>query len=411
MLEWGGVADDFTGATDLATNWRARGLRVAVLLGSEHSAADLSGADAAVIALKSRTAPAPDAVRDSIDAVRLLRNAGAHRIYDKYCSTFDSTPDGNIGPVLDALAAELGSDRTVVVPAFPDAGRTVYQRRLFVFDELLETSHMRHHPLTPMTRSDVVTLLAEQSERQVTGIPWVTVQRGAAAIRAALDAAPAGSHVVVDALSNADLGAIAEATENDPLVSGGSGLALGLPMRETDATPMPVIAGFRAVLAGSASRATQSQVAHALSELPAQQFDTAALASDFGSEVDRLTEWAVRQWADAPGRPVLVYATGVPADVGNGAHAELIERANAELAVRFAEHGMRQLLVAGGETSGAVMGRMGVTRLDLGEPVAAGLSWALGRAEACGSEPVNLLLKSGNFGDADLFTSAWADLR
>ncbi|GAA2180676.1 four-carbon acid sugar kinase family protein [Leucobacter tardus] len=411
MLEWGGVADDFTGATDLATNWRARGLRVAVLLGVDHSPADLDGVDGAVIALKSRTAPVTDAVSATRAAARLLRDAGAPRIYDKYCSTFDSTAAGNIGPVLDALATDLGADRTVVVPAFPDAGRTVYQRRLFVFDELLESSHMRHHPLTPMTRSDVTELLTAQSDRSVGWVSWRTVQEGAVAIRAAIDAVPARSHVVVDAVSNADLAAIAAATANDVLVSGGSGLALGLPLRHAAAAPMPVVEGFRAVLAGSASHATQGQVAHARESLPSARLDTAALTSDFTAEIDRLTAWAAAQWADAPRRPVLVYATGAPEDVGDGAHAALIEAAHAELAVAFTARGMRQLLVAGGETSGSVMQRLGVTRLDLGDPVAPGLSWARGRAAAHGGDPLNLLLKSGNFGGSDLFTAAWEHLR
>lgn len=177
----GGIADDFTGATDLATNLVTRGFRTTVTLGvPDGDLDDLRDHDAVVVALKSRTAPVAEAVADSRAALSVLRDLGADRIYDKYCSTFDSTPEGNIGPVADALMSELGVDTTVVVPSFPDNGRTVYQGHLFVGDRLLSDSSMRHHPLTPMRESDVVRLLAPQTTRPVGLVPHAVVQIGRA---------------------------------------------------------------------------------------------------------------------------------------------------------------------------------------------------------------------------------------
>ncbi|GAA2351321.1 3-oxo-tetronate kinase [Streptomyces carpaticus] len=419
LVRWGGVADDFTGATDLATNWVARGLRTSVTLGvpSDEELADLrlAGMDAVVVALKTRTAPVRDAVTQSVAALDALRRLGCSRFYDKYCSTFDSTPQGNIGPVADALLAQLGADKAVVVPSFPATGRTVYQGHLFVGGQLLSDSSMRHHPLTPMTRSDVAELLRPQTRHRVATVPLQVVRAGAAALRAAIDAAD-GTYVVVDAVDESDLAVIAEVTAGDPLVTGGSGLALGLPaVADAPATAaMPVAAGHRAVLAGSASSATRGQIAHAREHLAHRKLDLAALRADLAGEVVRLTAWATECWTRSPGEPVLVYAVDSLEDLeaappaGQRPAAELIEEALADCATAFAAAGARQFLVAGGETSGSVVQALDVRRLELGPALAPGVSWAHGTAGD--GRAYNLALKSGNFGHQDIFTAGWQAL-
>ncbi|NJQ05743.1 3-oxo-tetronate kinase [Streptomyces lonarensis] len=422
MVRWGGVADDFTGATDLATNWVARGLRTSVTLGvpTDEQLDGLREMDAVVVALKSRTAPVAAAVDESVAALRALRRLGAERFYDKYCSTFDSTPEGNIGPIADALMAELDTDIAVVVPSFPATGRTVYQGHLFVGRQLLSDSSMRHHPLTPMTRSDVVELLAPQTGHAVRSVPLATVRAGADALRAALaEHRRAGSrtYVVVDALDEADLAVIAEATADHPLVTGGSGLALGLPAAPGGpaTTAMPVAEGHRAVLAGSASSATRGQIADARGKLPTHKLDLAALRADLPAEVARITAWAGEHWAAKPGTPVLVYAVDSLDDIesappaGGRPAGELVEEALAGCATAFAAAGARQFLVAGGETSGSVVQALDIARLELGPRLAPGVSWAHGTA--ADGHGYNLALKSGNFGRPDIFTAGWQELR
>ncbi|APU14900.1 MULTISPECIES: 3-oxo-tetronate kinase [Actinoalloteichus] len=418
----GGIADDFTGATDLATNLVARGLRTVVTLGVP-SGEDLpADVDAVVIAVKTRTAEVTEAVTTARAALRALRELGCERIYDKYCSTFDSTPQGNIGPVVDALLADLDAPGTVIVPAFPDTERTVYQGRLFVGSELLDDSSMRHHPLTPMTESRVRLLLEPQTRHAVGEVFHQVVRRGPAALRAALDAEFAAGRplVVVDAIDDDDLRTIAEATRDLPLITGGSGLALGLAQADRAGEParqaalIPVVDGHRAVLAGSASAATRAQVAHARDRLPWWKLNLSALRADLDAEVAAVVEWARARWAEDALRPVLVYAVDSLADVepppsdGGEPASVLVERALGRCATLFAEHGMGRLVVAGGETSGTVLTALEVTRLRLGAPLSPGVSWAAGTTRA--GAVVNLALKSGNFGDEDIFTSSWERL-
>ena len=267
----GCVADDSTGATDLANTLVKQGMRTVQLIGVPDMPAMEVDADAVVVALKSRNIEATGAIAQSRAALAWLRQAGAEQSFFKYCSTFDSTERGNIGPVAEALLADLDGRITIACPAFPANGRTVYQGYLFVGDELLSESGMRHHPLTPMTDASLVRVLAAQSQGAVGLIPHATVSRGAAGIRDALEQA-AGEHycVIVDALNDNDLLAIGEACAELELVTGGSGVALGLPENfrrrgQLDApadAALPSIGGFAAILAGSCSTATQEQVAH-----------------------------------------------------------------------------------------------------------------------------------------------------
>ncbi|MEU6289627.1 3-oxo-tetronate kinase [Streptomyces sp. NPDC046988] len=428
MPTLGAIADDFTGATDLATMLVARGFRTVVAVGPEAVASlgpdeadPWQGTDAVVVALKSRTAPVAEAVDASLRALRALRAIGCRRFYFKYCSTFDSTPRGNIGPVTDALLAETGERRTVVVPSFPATGRTVHGGRLFVHGEPLDESPMRHHPLTPMLDSRVDRLLRPQTRHPVASLGLDTVREGVAALRAALDdTALAGALTVVDAVDDEDLRTIAAATSDFGLVTGAAGLALGLDGPHPDearAAPASRPGDPGIVLAGSASAATRAQVAHALPRLPHRRLDLARLRADFDAELAGLTAFVRDRWAESPGLPPLIYAVAAPEDVetdappGTEPASSLVERTLAACATALVEAGARRLLVAGGETSGAVVTALRARTLAIGAPIAPGVTWARTGVRPAGADhTIDLALKSGNFGGTDIFTQAWERL-
>lgn len=410
---YGAVADDFTGATDLAGNWRSRGLRTAVALGVPDSASplDTDGFDAIVVALKIRSVPAQVATEKARAAGVFLLKAGCTQIYDKYCSTFDSTPEGNIGPIADELTELTGATRAVVVPSFPDAGRTVYQGYHFVGDQLLSESSMRHHPLNPMTDSSLVRLMAAQTDLPVGSVSLSTVRRGADELRKALDQSEA-HYIVVDAIDNDDLAVIAEATRDDVLVTGGSGIALGLPRRDADLDQVHSVSGRRAILSGSASAKTQKQVRAARDHMKSWKVAIDDLTADIEDATTRAAEWTVQCWEASPDDPVLIYSVDSPNDVEaakkeNPGASVLLETFFGMLAQRLSNEGCRQFIIAGGETSGAVMTALDVRLLELGEQIDPGVSWLLGSAD---DNEYNLVLKSGNFGADDLFTSAWEEL-
>lgn len=414
----GAVADDFTGATDLAGNWTARGLRTSVLLGvpDEDDVPDLSGDDAVVVALKSRSAPREQAVEESVRAARLLLAAGVEQIYDKYCSTFDSTPDGNIGPVADALLEVTGAGRAVVVPSFPANGRTVYQGHLFVGSEPLHESPMKDHPLNPMRDSSVPRLLAPQTRHQVGLVPLQVVHEGPRAVREELDRQERDGHrlIVVDAVTEEDLATVSRATQDEPLVTGGSGLALGLPAAERSPRRLTRLPGHRVVLSGSASRATQRQVALGREVLPSARLDVTAYCADPQAETDRLLDLVQAAWRSEPDRPVLLYSVATPEDVRTAQAlgpdvSRRIEEAFAGLAGELSRRGASEMIVAGGETSGAVLEALGVRRLEVGQQLSPGVSWLAGTTAA--GRRHNVVLKSGNFGTEDLFVAGWEDLR
>lgn len=408
----GAVADDFTGATDLATTLQARGLRAAVVI--EDRPVDeraLDGLDAVVVALKSRTAPVEQAVAASERALDRVLGWGADRAYVKYCSTFDSTDAGNIGPVLDAARERLGVDRTVVVPSFPANGRTVEDGLLRVHGELLEDSPMRHHPLTPMTRSRVRDLLAPQTTQAVSEIPLAVVRAGVDALRAAIDGAAPGC-LVVDAVTDDDLRVIAAASEHLRLLSGGAALAAGIDATGGHgAAPMPTLPGGRLVVAGSASAATRGQVADAIAAgLPTRQVDVAAATADPDAEADALAAWVRGR---IPRVVPVVYSVAQLSDVRpdpDGVAAAAVERVLARLVAELVGTGeVDRVVVAGGETSGAVVQALGVGMLRIGPQLAPGVCWSA--ATTADGREVGLVLKSGNFGAPDLFTSAWEALR
>jgi len=424
----GCIADDFTGATDLANNLVRSGMRTTQFIGVPADAEAADSADALVVALKSRTLPPHEAVAQSLAVLRWLQAQGVDQIYFKYCSTFDSTAQGNIGPVTEALLDALhgpGQGFTIVCPAFPENQRTVFKGHLFVGDVLLSESGMRHHPLTPMTDANLVRVMQAQTRRPVGLVSADVVMRGAAAIAgrfAALQAQGVGV-AVVDAISNADLLQIGQALAGMPLVTAGSGIALGLPQNwpqfaqhdaGAPADTLPTAVGLQAVVSGSCSQATQAQVQHWLQRgLPAFALDPLALAAGQDGVAQALA-WAAPRLAAGP---VLVYATAeaavvaaVQAQLGATRAGALVEEALSGIAVGLVGLGVRQLVVAGGETSGAVVQALGVARMVIGSQIDPGVPWTAAQTARPARQTVHLALKSGNFGTTDFFTKAFGML-
>jgi uncharacterized protein YgbK (DUF1537 family) len=418
-LKLGCIADDFTGATDLANNLVRAGMRVVQTIGVPDAplAADV---DAVVVALKSRTIPAAEAIAQSLEALQWLQAQGAQQIYFKYCSTFDSTPDGNIGPVTEALMDALESDFTIATPAFPDNGRTVFKGYLFAGNVLLNESGMQNHPLTPMQDANLVRVMQAQTKRPVGLIDYKTVAQGEAAIReriAALRAEGVGV-AVVDATSNQDLLLLGPALKGMPLVTAGSGVAIGLPANfglkpSVQASQLPAATGLQAVVSGSCSVATNGQVAHFQSSgRPAFAIHPASLMNGQSDAlVLQVLAWAAPHLKEGP---VLVYSTAEPeavkqvqAQLGVAEAGALVEHALAAVARGLVDLGVKQLVVAGGETSGACVQALCMAQLQIGPQIDPGVPWCHAPSAAGG---VHIALKSGNFGTEDFFTKAFTVL-
>jgi uncharacterized protein YgbK (DUF1537 family) len=417
----GCIADDFTGATDLAAMLVGRGMRAVQLIGLPGAGETVPDADAIIVALKSRTAPVAEAVRDSLAALTWLQAAGCTQFFFKYCSTFDSTDAGNIGPVADALVAALGCGFALACPAFPANGRSVFQGHLFVGATLLNESGMEHHPLTPMTDANLVRVLSRQSEGAVGLVPYATVAQGAQAIRKAMTGLKEQGrrYAIVDAVSDAHLLDIGEAAAGHALITGGSGIAIGLPenFRRAGTLPMrdnpgelPRVQGHAAVLAGSCSRATLFQIANARAHVPTLDLDALA-TPDAAALAAQAAAWMQGKLGPAP---VVIAASAPPekvaalqAKLGRDAAGLLIETALAEIAAALVAAGVRRLVVAGGETSGAVVKRLGVRRLRIGAEIDPGVPWTYAERDAGG---LLLALKSGNFGAPDFFLKSFTKL-
>ncbi len=415
----GVIADDFTGATDVASMLVRAGMRTVQVIGVPDDATVID-ADAVVVALKTRNLPAADAVRESLAALRWLQAGGMRQCYFKYCSTFDSTAAGNIGPVAEALMQALGADFTIACPAFPENGRTIFRGHLFVGDELLSDSGMRHHPLTPMTDANLVRVLQAQCQGRVGLLRHDMVAQGPLVLRQRFDAMRREgiSIAIADAVNNADLRLLAEACADLPLLTAGSGLALGLPevysargwlLPDAQAATLDLARGAAAVLAGSCSLATQAQVQRwREAGRPALAIDPRALARG-----EPVAEQAL-QWAQghSAGQAPLFYATStaealhsVQAELGAAQAGALVEACMAQLACGLLAQGVRRLVVAGGETSGAVVQALGVTQLRIGPPICPGVPWTQVEGQSVG-ETLQLALKSGNFGGPDFFSEA-----
>jgi uncharacterized protein YgbK (DUF1537 family) len=413
----GCIADDFTGATDLANNLVRAGMRVVQTIGVPAGPLDAE-VDAVVVALKSRTVAPADAIAQSLDALAWLQAQGARQIYFKYCSTFDSTAQGNIGPVTEALMDALKTDFSIATPAFPDNGRTVFKGHLFVGEVLLNESGMQNHPLTPMNDANLVRVLQAQTQRKVGLIDHKAVARGADAIRERIGKLRAQDIgvAIVDAVSNDDLLRLGPALKGMPLVTAGSGVAIGLPANfglapSPQASALPPASGLQAVVSGSCSVATNKQVAHFIAAgCPAFAVDPLRLAA--GDDVAAAAlAWAAPKLASGP---VLVYSTAEPGAVksvqgqlGVEAAGAMVERCIAAVTRGLVERGVRQLIVAGGETSGACVQALGITQMQIGPQIDPGVPWC--HAVTAGGG-LHLTLKSGNFGTDDFFTKAFTVL-
>jgi len=387
----GCIADDLTGATDLGVTLAREGLSVIQVNGVPPAGLELPQADAVVVALKSRTNPAAEAVAWSLESLAWLQGRGAARIYFKYCSTFDSTPRGNIGPVADALLEALGARLTIATPAYPRNGRTVYKGNLFVGDVPLAESGMKDHPLTPMRDSNLVRVLAAQTRRNVSLVPVETMEAGIEAIKGAL--AGREGYLVLDAVRDEHLLAAGEACRDMALTTGGAGLAMGiaraLGKQGASLTALPRLAGSAVVLAGSCSQATLGQI----EAFGAPAFRIVPERIDAGAAI----QWARQNLGSSP----LIYASAPPAGIAAG-RGEAIEQAFRDIARGLAGHGVRKFVVAGGETSGAVVDALGVRALAIGPEIDPGVPWTA----AVGGEPYLLALKSGNFGSREFFRKA-----
>lgn len=404
-MKLGCIGDDFTGSSDLANTLAKEGMRVVQYTGVPDGPAGPE-VEAGVVALKSRSIASADAVKQSLDALAWFKAQGCSQIFFKYCSTFDSTPEGNIGPVADALAEALAAEQVIICPAFPGTGRSVYQGHLFVNDRLLNESGMQNHPLTPMTDADLRRWLAPQTRYQVGHVPASVVFQGSDAIRNALTGEQAAGkrHIIVDAIRDEDLRCIGSAAADLPLVTGGSGVALGLPgnFGSTPRTPdwqgQP---GRALALSGSCSVATRGQVvrhsqANPVHEIPAENVIEG-----------QTTPQSILQWAlEQDGLP-LIYSSADPKVVktvqdrfGQEVAAGAIEAFFAELARLAVAEGVTRLITAGGETSGAIVEGLGLSELQIGPEIDAGVP-----ALRAGPDLV-IALKSGNFGAEGFFAKA-----
>ncbi|MEO0028250.1 MAG: hypothetical protein RJB45_291 [Pseudomonadota bacterium] len=417
-MKLGCIADDFTGATDLANNLVRSGMRVMQTFGVP-TAPLSSDVDAVVVALKSRTIPAQEAIAQSLEALQWLQAQGAEQIYFKYCSTFDSTPTGNIGPVTEALMDALHCKFTIATPAFPDNGRTVFKGYLFAGAVLLNESGMQNHPLTPMTDANLVRVMQAQTQRKVGLIDHTTLAKGTQAITdkiKQLEADGVGV-AIVDATSNEDLKTLGPALKGMALVTAGSGVAIGLPgnwglQASAKAAALPAPSGFQAIVSGSCSLATQGQVAHYIaSGQPSWQFKPLNwTAQDVPSQI-KADVAAALAWAEPllSQGPVLVYATTdadtlqkVQAKFGREQAGEWMESALAQMCQGLQALGVKQWVIAGGETSGACVQALNITQMQIGPQIDPGVPWCFAPQHTAG----HLTLKSGNFGTPDFFTKA-----
>jgi 3-dehydrotetronate 4-kinase len=421
----GCIADDFTGATDLANNLVRAGMRV-VLTVDVPTQKERIDADAVVVALKSRTVAASAAVAQSLRACRWLRDQGARQIYFKVCSTFDSTAAGNIGPVIEALMEELDCDFSIATPAFPETGRTVVHGHLFVGDTLLSDSGMRHHPLTPMTDANLVRVLQAQLHagkgRRVGLVDYRVVSDSAEAIRRRMDElrAEGVAVAIVDALNKADLDRLGEALRNIPFLTASSGLGDSLPRNwgfsPSNRVSLPPTRGYKAILAGSCSVATNAQVQRFIRDGgEAYALEPMQLAADIELQIARVLAWADACWRSEAALPLLVYSTAEPARVG-AAHAQLgaarcgaiVEQAMSALARAFVQRGVGSLVVAGGETAGICVQALDIQQMQIGPQIDPGVPWCYAASSASSNGGLHLALKSGNFGAPDFFNKAFA---
>ena len=413
----GCIADDFTGATDLANMLVKGGLKTIQLLGNPSKEDVVPSVDAVIIALKTRTIPVEEAIEQSLQALNWLKNAGAKQFFFKYCSTFDSTDEGNIGPVIDALMEALETRFTIACPAFPETERTIFKGHLFVGDKLLSDSPMKDHPLTPMTDSNLVSTLSRQTSQKVGLVEYKDILAGPSAIRKAFDQLQKEdvAIAVTDVLNDEHLYFLGEAVKDFKLITGGSGIALGLPSQfksrnnhqeETRAHSLPKVLGKELVLSGSCSEMTLAQVDEFSKRYSTLKLNPIELAEN-NSALEDAVDWVIQAKGE---EPILVYASAPPDAVkqaqkklGRDLASSTVENALAKIALAAVQNGFRRIVVAGGETAGAVVSNLGIKGIMIGEQIDPGVPTTV----SIGDPSIGLVLKSGNFGSADFFEKAF----
>ncbi|MDV7340582.1 3-oxo-tetronate kinase [Terasakiella sp. A23] len=412
----GCIADDLTGATDLAMILVREGMKTVQIVGVPKPDTPVPDADAVVIALKSRTIPTDDAIKMSVASCDWLKKAGAQQIFFKYCSTFDSTADGNIGPVTDALMENLDTEQTIACPSFPENGRTVYRGYLFVNDGLLSESSLRNHPLTPMRDPNLKRVLSKQSKSTISNIYYETIEKGHGATHKAMqDNKQNRTIYIMDAISDDHLRTIGQACDDMALITGGSAVAQGLPdnyrkagllPQNTGDVPFDAPDGPSIILSGSCSEATRAQVDYAQDHMPSFRLDALNIL-DNKPVADEAVAWAEAHIQS--GTPVLFYSSADPDVVseiqqkrGRVEVGSKVEKVISEIARRLKDIGVRRFVVAGGETSGAVINALNVRQMEIGPQIDPGVPWT----KSIGDQPLALALKSGNFGGEDFFLKA-----
>ena len=405
----GCIGDDFTGSSDLANTLAKQGMHT-VQYGGIPKIDAAKNVEAGVVSLKSRSIPVNDAINLSLEALQWLKEQGCEQFFFKYCSTFDSTPAGNIGPVIDALADALNADRVIVCPAFPGAGRSVYQGHLFVNDKLLSESGMEDHPLTPMTDSDLRRWLALQSQSTVGHLPISVVFFGDAAVKAELSKQQTQGNrlIIVDALQDQDLMTIGSAAAGLKLVTGGSGVALGLPANFKSQGKIKAKSdawkgekGRCVALSGSCSKTTRAQITEHALDNPTLEISAADVISGATTAL-QVCQWLVQQ----PGIP-LAYSSANPETIeavqkafGKHESSHALESFFAQVAIKLVEQGLNRLIIAGGETSGAVVESLKINTMQIGPEIDPGVPAM--RA----NKSLVFTMKSGNFGAPDFFAKA-----
>lgn len=415
-MQLGVIADDFTGATDIASFLVNYGMSTIQLNGVPQDSLTLDNdVDAVVISLKSRSCPVNEAVEQSVAALKWLQQQGCKQFYFKYCSTFDSTSKGNIGPVTDALLDALDEKLTIISPALPVNGRTIYQGYLFVMAQLLSDSGMRHHPINPMTDSSLIRLMESQSKGKCGLIPFNIIESGANAVSAKLDELKNAGYryVVLDTLTEKHLLTQGEAVRDMKLVTGGSGLAIGLAKQwakpgvdSQQAQKAGQPQGDKSViLSGSCSVMTNKQVAAYQNQAPSFALDIEKCLID-DNYINIVNQWVIDNSSQslAP----LVYATTSPENLASIQNKWGIEKTSiavesffANLAKRLVDQGYNKIITAGGETSSIIVQTLSISGFHIGPTIAPGVPWV--RAI---DKPLSLSLKSGNFGDETFFIKA-----
>lgn len=418
----GCIADDLTGASDLAMILANEGMRVIQVVGVPENDFSYHDADAVVIALKSRSIDPVLAVQQALQCYDSFQQAGVKQVFFKYCSTFDSNEKGNIGPVIDALMREMSSNVTIVCPAFPQNKRTVYKGHLFVGSQLLSNSPMRDHPLTPMTASNLKQLLLPQSHTKIANIYVEDIEKGYQNLKSVmLDSVDEPTIYVMDALNEAHLRIIGKVCDELSLITGGSAVAMGLadnyrargwlsPHQQSIDFQVPE--GGSVILAGSCSQVTLAQIDFIKRSIPSYQLNVFDMVEK-NNIVDEALAWASENLSKQ--QPVLFYASDTPEAVKQIQNyytelniGALIERVLADIAQKLQQKGVNKFVVAGGETSGAVIKSLNIQMLELGPSIDPGVPWmkSIGTAP-----PMIVALKSGNFGSPDFFSKALFQLK